>query len=73
MTHPERADPLGPVELVRRERQQVDPERSGMHRDPPERLHRVGVDQRRRVAPMHGLGDRGDVLDRARLVIDEHD
>lgn len=66
-------DSLRPVDLVRGEREQVDAERIGTDRDPAERLHRVGVHQRPRVASMHGLGDPGNILDGAHLVVDEHD
>ena len=73
MTDPQRTNALGAVQLVRRDREEVDAELRGMERNPSEGLHGVRVDERARVAPVHGIGDGGDVLDRARLVVDEHD
>ena len=73
VAHPERADALRPVNLVCGEREQVDVQHLGLERDPAERLHGVGVDQRPRIAPAHRLGDRRDILDGTGLVIDEHD
>ena len=43
---PQRAGALRAVELVRRERQQVDAERAHVHRNLADRLHGVGVKQR---------------------------
>jgi hypothetical protein len=58
---------------VRGEGEQVDAERRRIDRDPAERLHSVGVDERPRIAPVHGLGNGRDILDGTRLVVDEHD
>ena len=43
---PQRAGALRAVELVRRQRQQIDAERADVDRDLADRLHRVGVHQR---------------------------
>ncbi len=73
VTDPERADPLGPVDLVCGDREQVDSQGFGIERQSPQCLDRVGMDEGSRVAPVYGLGDRGQVLDGPRLVIDGHD
>jgi len=52
---PQGAGPFGPVELVRRQRQQVDAERAHVHGNLADRLNGVGVDQH---APL--VGDGGD-------------
>ena len=67
---PERARPLGPVELVRRERQQIDAERPRVDRNLRHRLHGVGVEERAaRVRERRQFGNR---LDGADFVIGVH-
>ena len=61
----QRADALGPLELVGGDRQQVDVERGQVDRQVRRRLDRVGVEKDALVAPDPGR-DLGDRLDRAR-------
>ena len=68
---PQRADALGPAELVRRDRQQVDAERGDVDRNLAGGLHGVGVEQR--AAGAGQRGQRGHRLQRADLVVGVHD
>src|SRR5690606_20917668 len=67
----ERADPFGTVELVRREAEEIDPQRPRIERLEPHALGRVDVEER------VGLGndprERLEILNRARLVADVHE
>ena len=68
----QRADALRSLELVRRDRQQVDAERLDVEVDPRRGLHRVDVEQD--TAPCANPGDElGDRLDRPDLVVGEHE
>ena len=68
---PERARALRPVELVRRERQQIDAERAHVDRNLADRLHGVGVHQR--AALVRDRRELRDRLNRADLVVRVHD
>ena len=69
--HPERAGALRPVELVGRQRQQIDAETLHVDRDLADRLHGVRVEQRAlRMRDRRQLRNR---LDRADLVVGMHD
>src|SRR5438876_981664 len=67
----ERADALGPVEQVRRAREKVDPHRLDVDRDLADGLSGVGMEDDPLF--LRELADRGDVLDRADLIVREHD
>ena len=67
---PQRAGALGPVELVTRDRQQVDAERAHVDRNLAGALHRVGVKQR--AALVRDRGELRDRLDGADLVVGVH-
>ena len=69
--HVERTDAFGRVHLVPDDRQQVDAQIVDARRHLPDRLGRVGV-ERHAVAP-RDLGDLGDRLERADLVVGVHD
>jgi hypothetical protein len=71
--HPQRADALGAVHLVRRQRRQVELHRKDVALDLAGRLHHVGVDQRLGVLGLHRAGDLGHRLHDADLVVGEHD
>src|SRR5437660_1174662 len=67
----ERAHALRAVDQVRGTRQEIDPRRLYVHRNLADRLRRVGVED---DPPLLGqLPDRRHVLDRADLVVREHD
>ena len=66
------ADALGPLELVRRQREQVHVERSYFDGEMGRGPDRVGVEQHAFVAA-HAGRDLGDRLDRADLVVGQHD
>ena len=68
----ERADALGPLELVRAERDEVRAERLDVEVDVRRGLDRVDVEDDALARPDPG-GDLGDRLDRADLVVGEHD
>ncbi len=68
----ERSDALRPLELVRPERDEVCPERLDIDVDVRCRLDRVDVEDEA-LARSHPGGDLGDRLDRAHLVVGEHD
>ena len=63
---------LGSLELVGGEADQVDAERLEVEVDPRRRLDRVDVEEDAAPGP-DALGDLGDRLDRADLVVGEHD
>ena len=70
LAQPQRADAFRSVELVRRDRQQIDAQRLHVDRNLAGGLHRVGVKQR-----TVRLGDRGELrdrLNRADLVVGVH-
>ena len=69
--HEQRADPLGPIELVGGERQQVDAHRDHVDRQFAGALRRIDV-QRRAVRPAQGAEGR-DVLHRAGLIVGVHE
>ena len=68
----QRADALGPLELVRPERHEVRAERLDVEVDVRRGLDGVDVQQEALARP-HAGGDLGDRLDRADLVVGEHD
>ena len=68
---PERADTLGAVELVGRQRQQVHAERAHVYRHLADGLHGVGVEQG--AVASSDRGQVGDRLDGADLVVGVHD
>ena len=68
--HPERADALGPVNLVTRERGHVDLHLLHVERHLADALHGVDVEQHT-FFPRH-LAELGDGLDRADLVVRQH-
>ena len=68
--HVERADALRSVDLVRRDRQQVDAHRVDVERDAAEGLRRVGVEQD--AAGARQAADRGERLQHADLVVGGH-
>ncbi len=68
--HVERADAFRRVDLVARDREQVDAERANVDGDLPDRLRSVGVHQR--AARMSELRQLGDGLDHAGLVVRMH-
>src|SRR5262249_28125433 len=67
----QRADSLGPVELVRRNREQIDTEGIYVYRQAAGALYRVGVERHTR-GPRHG-GDLTHRRQRADLVVGGHD
>ena len=67
---PQRAGALRAVELVRRQRQQIDAERAHVDRNLAGRLHGVGVHQR--AVLVRDRGELGDRLNRADLVVRVH-
>ena len=69
--HVERADALRAMDLVRRDRQQVDAHRVDVERDPAEGLGGVGVEQD--AARLREAADRGQRLQHADLVVGGHD
>ncbi len=71
--HIQRADALGAVHLVRRERRQIHAGGLDVERHLADALHRVGVEQRQLVLALDQLADGGDVLDHADLVVGQHD
>src|SRR5205823_1317066 len=69
--HVERAHTLGAVDQMRRAREEVDAHCLRVHRDLADRLGGVRVEDDPLL--FRELPDRGDVLDRADLVVREHD
>ena len=69
----ERADALRPVDLVRREREQVDAQAVDVEVERAGRLHGVGVEGDARVVRLDDARDLGDRLDGADLVVGVHD
>ena len=67
----ERAHALGAVDQVSGARQEIDSRRFDVHRNLPDRLRRVGVEDDPLV--LGQLSNRRHVLDRADLVVREHD
>ena len=63
-------DSLGPIDLVRRRRQQVDRQLAEIERQLAEGL--CGIDVQQRVVVTAQAADGGDVLDHARFVVDVH-
>jgi len=70
VSHVERTDALGSIELVAGERQQVDAERIDVERDLAGRLGRVGMHQA--AVGARQPGDLGDRLEGADLVVGVH-
>ena len=71
--HDERAGAFRPAELVRRDRHQLRRLRRAVDGEPGHRLHRIGVQDRLRSPLAQELADRVERLDRADLVVHEHD
>src|SRR5690348_9979216 len=67
----ERSNPLGAVELVRRQRHEIERQRVHIQWDLADRLRGITVEED--AARTAKRADRGDILDDADLVIDEHD
>ena len=72
VAHVQHADALRAFELVRGDRDEVRPERTNVDLDVGRGLDRVDVEQDAAMAA-HLLGDLGDRLDGADLVVGEHD
>jgi len=72
VTDVQRADPLGSLELVGAERHEVGAQRLDVEVDVRRRLDGIDVEQEALARP-HARGDLGDRLDRADLVVGEHD
>jgi hypothetical protein len=71
--HPQRADALGPVHLVRRQRRQVELHRLDVDRDLAGRLDDVRVDEGLRVLGLDRAHDLRHRLHHADLIVGEHD